>query len=318
MSDRGMFAGLFDNLPLKGFALVLALALWTVVPDPSVLYLVPGVPVQLDNVPPELALAEAVNVTLDVNLRGSALRTRTLSPGELAPRLDMFGMFEGDNTVVITPDMIPVPHGVTVASVDPPQITVAFERRVRREVPVSVIVEGSPGDGYQFYGQVVDPPTVLVSGPASHMAQLDAIATEKIGVSGLQESLTRSVRVLAEDPRLTIEGRSEVSVTVEVGEQPTNFQLQGVEVTIINDTYRTVVNPTVIGVVLRGPPSVLNQLTPENFTATIDVTGLDPQAEDYRLEPVITLAPLGLESRVEVVAITPQTRLDVHVFQDSR
>ena len=310
--------GMFDNLYLKGFALLLAVGLWSVVPDPSVLHIVPGVPVQLDSIPGDLALLEAVTVTLDVSVRGSALRTRDLRPGELAPVIDMFDMFEGDNTVLLTPDMITVPFGVTVESIDPPRLTVSLERRVRRDLAVNVVLEGSPHGDYQIYDTLVEPVTVPVSGPASRMEELDTIAAEKVGVTGRQDSLVRTVRVIPEDPTLRLEGASEVQVTVAIEERPINFQLQGIDVDIIGATSRVVANPAVIGVVLEGPPSVIAGLTPENFVATIDVDGLAPRAEDYRIEPEIRLEPVELARRVRIIAITPQRRLDVHVFAEQR
>jgi YbbR domain-containing protein len=310
--------GLFDNLYLKGFALLLAVGLWSVVPDPSVLHIVPGVPVQLDGIPVDLALAEAVTATLDVTLRGSALRTRDLRPGQLAPLIDMLGLFEGDNTVLLTPDMINVPFGVTVESIDPPRLTVSLERRVRRDLAVNVVVEGSPHGDYQIYDKLVEPASIPVNGPASRMAELDTIATEKVGVTGRQESLVRTVRVIPEDPRLRLEGPGEVQVTIAIEERPVNFQLQGIEVHITGAVSRVVVNPSVIGVVLEGPPSAMAILTTENFTVMIDVAGLAPRAEDYRIEPVIRLEPAELARRVRVIAITPQRRLDVHVFGESQ
>lgn len=315
MSSGGRFGkAMFDNLYLKGFALLLALGLWSVVPDPSVLHIVSGVPVQLDNIPGDLALAENIAVALDVSVRGSALRTRDLRPGELSPRIDMFGMFEGENTVLLTADMINVPFGVTVESIDPPQLTISLEKRVRRDLLVNVVVEGSPREGYQIYDKLVEPATVPVSGPASRMEALSAIATEKVGVTGRRESLVRNVRVIPDDPTLRLEGATEVLVTIAIEERPINFQLQGIGVTVTGATSRVVVNPAVIGVVLQGPASVLANLTPENFIATIDVEGLAPRAEDYRLAPLIRFEPAELARRVQVIAITPQRRLDVHVF----
>ncbi len=309
-----MSVALFDNLPLKGFALLLAVGLWSVVPDPSVLHIVPGVPVQLDNLPADLALDGSAGATVDVSVRGSALRTRSLSPGALAPRIDMANMFEGDNTVRLTSEMIAVPLGVTVANIDPPRITVRFERRVSKELLVNAVVEGSPHEDYQIYNKLVEPATVMVSGPASKMGSLDTIATEKVGVTGRQESLSRSVRVVPDDSTLRVEGAGEVLVTVAIEERPTNFQILGVDVIVVNAETRVVVNPPVIGIILRGPASLLAQLTPENFKATIDVEGLAAQADDYSLEPLILLEPSELLDLIEVVATTPQRRLDVRVF----
>jgi len=206
IDGRRIGAMMFDNLYLKGFALVLAIGLWSVVPDPSILHIVPGVPVQPSGLPGELALSEAVDVTLDVSVRGSVLRTRDLRPGELSPVIDMFDMFEGENTVLLTADMINVPFGVTVESIEPSQLTITLERRVRRDLPVNVVVEGSPHGDYQIYDKLVEPDTVPVSGPASRMEALTAIATEKVGVTGRQESLVRTVRVIPEDPTLRLAG----------------------------------------------------------------------------------------------------------------
>jgi len=318
IDGRRIGAMMFDNLYLKGFALVLAIGLWSVVPDPSILHIVPGVPVQPSGLPGELALSEAVDVTLDVSVRGSVLRTRDLRPGELSPVIDMFDMFEGENTVLLTADMINVPFGVTVESIEPSQLTITLERRVRRDLPVNVVVEGSPHGDYQIYDKLVEPDTVPVSGPASRMEALTAIATEKVGVTGRQESLVRTVRVIPEDPTLRLEGASQVQVTVAIEERPITFRMQGIEVTVINAASRVVVNPAIIGLVLQGPASVLANLTPGDFIATIDVEGLPPQAADYRIEPLIRLESAELASRVQVLAITPQNRLDVHVFAEPR
>jgi YbbR domain-containing protein len=212
--------------------------------------------------------------------------------------------------------MITVPLGVTVANIEPPQITVHFEQRVQRELLVNVVVEGSPHNDFQIYDKLVNPATVLVSGPASRMADLEAIPTERVGVTGRQDSLMRTVRVLPDDPTLRVDGSDEVQVTVGIEERPTNFQLQGIQVDVANATTRVVVNPTVIGVVLRGPATLLGELTPDNFIAVIDVDGLSPQGDDYSLEPQIRLEPASLAGRIEIVGITPQRRLDVHVFPD--
>jgi YbbR domain-containing protein len=216
--------------------------------------------------------------------------------------------------VRLTSEMIAVPLGVTVANIDPPRITVRFERRVSKELLVNAVVEGSPHEDYQIYNKLVEPATVMVSGPASKMGSLDTIATEKVGVTGRQESLSRSVRVVPDDSTLRVEGAGEVLVTVAIEERPTNFQILGVDVIVVNAETRVVVNPPVIGIILRGPASLLAQLTPENFKATIDVEGLAAQADDYSLEPLILLEPSELLDLIEVVATTPQRRLDVRVF----
>lgn len=303
-----------DNLNLKVISLVLALGLWNLVPDPSTPHLVSGVPVQLENLPTDLALSAQFDATLDVLVRGPTVRARSMLPGELSPRLDMFGAHAGQNLVTITPDDIPAPFGVTVQSVDPSQVRVDLEQKIRATLPVTVVVEGSPAPGFEIRERTADPGTVTVIGARPRVEALDHVVTEVISVTGLRATLSRSVSVLTDDPLVQIDGSNQVRLTIRIEEVPVTSQLDDVPVEIVNADRRVEVNPATIGVVLRGPRSVLSGLTFENVHAVIDASGLAPRADDYRIEPKVQLVPEDLGERVEVIALTPQRRIDVHVY----
>lgn len=303
-----------DNLNLKIIALVLAIVLWSLVPDTSVPHIVRGVPVLLENIPAELALTEPFSATVDVLVTGTVLRTRDLLPGELSPRIDLFGAFAGDNVITLVSGDIPAPLGVSVDSVQPAQIRVVLEDKLMVELPVNPVVEGTPADGFELYEASVDPGVVRVSGPRSAIEALSSVSTEVMSVAGRRDTLTRSVAVVADDPVIRVDGPQSVRLTLTIEEIPITAQIEAVEVVVVNSSQRVAVNPTLIGVVLRGPPSVIDTLSPENIVATIDAANLTPRAEDYRLEPTIRLVPEEIAGRVEVIALTPQRLIDVHVY----
>lgn len=303
-----------DNLNLKVIALALAVVLWSLVPDTSVPHIVRGVPILLENVPTELALTEPFNTTVDVLVTGTVLRTRDLLPGELSPRIDMFGAFAGDNVISLSPSDIPAPLGVRVDSIQPAQLRVLLEDKISAELAVNPVVEGNPAPGFELQDAEVTPGVVRVSGPRSAIERLASVSTEVISVTGRRETLTRTVAVVAEDPVVRIEGPATVELTLAIEEIPITAQIEDVEVSVVNTSRRVAVNPAAIGVVLRGPPSVLNALTAANLIATIDAAGLQPRSEDYRLEPSVQIVPEEVARRVEVIALTPQRLIDVHVF----
>ncbi len=107
-----------------------------------------------------------------------------------------------------------------------------------------------------------------------------------------------------------------MQVTVAIEEQPITRQIQDIEIVVTGATSRVVVNPAIIGVVVEGPPSMVNMLTAENFVATINAAGREPRREDYRIEPVVVVQPAELAAQITVIAITPQRRLDVHVYAE--
>lgn len=303
-----------DHLNLKIISLVLAVVLWSLVPDTSVPHIIRGVPVLLENVPTELALTEPYTATVDVFVTGTVLRTRDLLPGELAPRIDMFGAFAGDNVINLSPGDIPTPLGVRVDSIQPAQLRVLLEDKITAELAVSPVVEGNPAPGFELQDAQVTPGVVRVSGPRSAIEGLTSVSTEVISVTGRRETVTRAVAVVADDPVVRIEGPATVQLTLAIEEIPVTAQIEEVAVSVVNATRRVAFNPAVIGVVLRGPPSVLDGLTAENIIATIDAAGLQPQADDYRLEPSVRIVPEEVARRVEVIALTPQRFIDLHIF----
>ncbi len=302
------------NLSLKLISLGLAFGLWTLVPDSSVPHLVRGVPVQIINLPAELALAEPFEAEVDVWVHGSPIRTGNLLPGELSPDGDLVGAFAGENLITLTPADIPTPLGVTVDSVQPAQLRIALEEKIRTELPVNPVVEGNPATGFEIYERRVEPATVFVTGPRSRVEQLAGVSTEVVNVSGRRSALTRSVTILSDDPVVTVED-SAALLSISIDEIKVVYEIEGVQIDLINAEFRAVVNPSHIGVLLSGPPSLLETLTANNIFAEIDLTGLAPRSEDYSLQPRVRLEPVSLGARITVLATRPQRLMDVHIYE---
>lgn len=309
----------FDHLGLKAVSLGLAVGLWGLVPDPSLPHIVTGVPVRLENIPTELTLSTPFNTLLEVTVSGPGAFTRNLTPGQLSPRVDMFGAFAGENSIALGPDAIDAPFGVTIQSLEPAQLRIALEERVRAEMPINAVVEGSPAEGYEITDKIVDPAFVTVTGPRSRVEAMTGVSTEVVNVAGRQESVMRQIGLITDDPLVRLEGNTRSNLQILIKEAAVPRQLEGMVVRIINATYRVEINPAEVGVVLRGPPSVLDALTDESITIVLDVEGLEPRAEDYRVEPRVVFSPAILALDLEILAFTPQRRIDVHVYpQPSR
>lgn len=304
-----------EHLNLKVISLALALGLWSLVPDTTTPLPVRGVPVRLDSIPSDLALAEPFDVALDVVVVGPISRVRELIPGQLSPAVDLFGAHAGDNTYTLTPDDVPAPFGVEVQSVEPNQVVVRLEQKVRELRPVSAVVEGEPAAGYVLSDTSTDPAAVTVVGPRSRVLALESVATEVVQVSGQSETLRRRVAVVTSDPLVSIEGTPMVQLDIRISEIPVTLRLEDLPVEVLGATSRVAVNPERVGVVLRGPPSVLAEISAANLQVTLDVSGLEHRAEDYSVEPRVSFDPPGLGESVEVIALTPQSRIDVFVYQ---
>jgi hypothetical protein len=120
---------------------------------------------------------------------------------------------------------------------------------------------------------------------------------------------------LAPGSLLELPEQRTVELRIEIVEQAINEQFDDIAVVVINNRFQVAVNPQVLGVVFSGPPSVLAELDVAQIRMVIDAEELEPRADDYLIEPTVEFDQVALGERVEVVALYPQRRINVHVFQ---
>lgn len=304
-----------ENFRLKAIALLMALLLWVGVNSvDSELQVIVDVPVELVNLPDELAIADEWQGTIDVRLRGSAQRFRDIRAGQIGPRIDLSHASAGENIIPLSAEDLRIPLGTEVESIVPRDIRVVLEERVVAAVPISSVVEGEPATGYEVTGKILDPSTAWVSGPRSRVDALDHVQTQMVNVAGREDSFTQVVALRSGDDFIELTSDREAELTIVIHEKAINMQVDGVPVAVINSDFRVDINPEEIGVVISGPPSILEGITIENFVVEIDAAGLNPRADDYFIEPSISFRPDSLAETLNVIALTPQRRINVHVY----
>ncbi len=299
----------------KLIAVGLALVVWFAVNNEETL---PGffqaVPVRLVNLPDDLARAADLQYTLTVEVDGSRRDLERVSPGLLSPQIDLSNAVAGDNIYQILADDLRPPAGVSVIQIIPSSINIQLETRQEKSVRVAAVTSGEPAPGYEVVGRSTDPETALVSGPRSLLEALEQILTSTVDLSGKTEPFTQMV-TLRPGSLIGLPQQRTVELRIDIVERAINEQFDDIAVVVINNRFQVTVNPQVLGVVLSGPPSVLAALDVAQMRVVIDAAELEPLANDYLIEPTVEFDQIALGARVEVVALYPQRRINVHVFQ---
>jgi len=304
-----------QHFGLKLIAVGLALALWASLhTGEQSLIPMESSPVELLNVPPNLALSSEVPETLDVILKGRQARMGTVSSTDIQVRIDLSDAHAGTNLVTMGPDNVSVPADFELDRVQPAQLQIVLEEEVEAVLPVVSVIEGEPEAGHEVTSRRLDPDSASIRGPRSRVQQVEQLRTEAINITGRTESFSQQVALQVDSPFVELSEEREVQLTVEIREVPEVRDFQGLEVEVLNSPYRVQVNPDIIGVRLRGPPSVLDDLTVEDLRAVIDAEDLEPRAEDYLIAPQIRFEAANLDEALELVEINPQRRLNVHVY----
>ena len=263
---------LLDNLGLKLVSLALAGVLWFVIAGEKSSEMGLEVPVELQNFPRELELTGDAVTQVEVRLRASPGIIQQVDKGDVAARIDLAGASEGERIVHLSADSIRVPFGVTVVRINPSIITLNFERTLQKEVPVRPRLIGRPRADHEVAEVAADPAQVLVTGPKSRVQEIESAFTEPVSVEGAATTVSDTVNIGLEDPVLRIQGSPGVRVTATIREVEDTRGFGPVAVEVRGG--RATLSPALVHVVLRGPLSVLKDLSPSALRPYVDLATL--------------------------------------------
>ena len=188
---------------------------------------------------------------------------------------------DGTSTRVnIEPSMIPVPPGLKIEQIDPPEIDLAWEDVIVRDVPVEVGVVGTPARGFVVKGAPqADPHFVRARGPKSEVLVVQRARADAFDVSGLTEGkYTRQLAIDRPQGRLTYDAPS-VSASVEVGREVVERPFAKVPVAVIGRA-NAKAQPAEVDVRLACPPEVIRALRPEQILPRVQVASPTDHGSD--------------------------------------
>jgi len=143
-----------------------------------------------------------------------------LAPDALAKMvvlLDLKGVTRpGERTFPIDSVSVPRPAGVDLERAVPSQIRMTFERRLSREVPVSIRFVASPPAGFEVVNQKVEPAAVRIAGPDSRVREIVSVETDPIDLSDTQGTEEFQAQLYVGDPRVHLETEGKARVRIEV------------------------------------------------------------------------------------------------------
>lgn len=187
-----------NDLAVKILSLFLAMVLWFQVEKeiPQSQRTIPGVPVQVRQLPAGLEATELNPATVAVVVRGRGRQFNDLSREDMVALVDLSGVGPGRVSYAI--DKVTVPKGVTLQNFTPDHVTVDVAQVIEKEVNVSIRLEGEPSTGYLVGPPEVTPRQVLVVGretEVERVARVEAI----ISVEGARSIMNLRLPVVLLD-----------------------------------------------------------------------------------------------------------------------
>ena len=298
-----MLPRLRRNLPLKIFALLLALFVWILITGESQKVKDLTVPLQFTGIPAGMVLAGEVPDRVSLRIQAPEPILQRITEDQVDAHLDLSQMPSGDQVVALTPDRFRV-GGAKVIRVEPRVLPIRIVPQAEKEVPVVPRLEGKPPEGYEVVDYRVDPAAVTIVGPEDAVRGVRRATTGSISVGGLTASREFRVHPIPDDEAGgTVRMRDlDETVTVRIGvrERLQERTLKDVPVHARGGTYEARVHPLLIDVRVSGPASLVGALDRGNLLVEVELGGLPPRDREYRLPPRVSLVGIPREHELEV------------------
>lgn len=213
---RGLFGLVFNRFWWKLMSLALAVIIWATVASEPELSTFATTQVEYKNLPSDLELVSNPVTTVLLELRGPSGELLGLGGQSVHPQiiLDFSSATPGAHTYGIADGVVRLPRGVHFVSAIPSQVHFSFEVRAEATVPVQPSFAGEGVNGYVVSSSTVNPETVRITGPTTHVTATHAALTDPVDVSNAVGTASYRVTAFIPDPYVRIDGPTQVSVTV--------------------------------------------------------------------------------------------------------
>jgi YbbR domain-containing protein len=208
------------NLGLKLISLALAVGLWLALARDPVAEVAVDLPIEFHNIPENLEISSENIPRAEVRLRGPGRIAHRLQPSDVNAAIELSGVKPGERTFDLTSQHIQHPKDMEVVQVVPSQFHLTFDTRLTRQVTVHPRVVGSFAAGYSIERIVVEPPTIMISGPKQHVEAVEAAITDPLDVSGTMSRTTFVRHAYVSDPLIQIANPNPIRVTVIMEKTP--------------------------------------------------------------------------------------------------
>ena len=217
-----MFKLLTENWTLKLISLIFALVLWMFIMGERRLEVGYRVPLELQNIPQGLMIANEVPSLVDVRISGPRTLLMKFSPNDFSIAVDLIDLQPGLTTFKRLEERLNLPSGLRVTRLSPSFIDLKLERVRAKQVPIKVVLAGEPLQGYQLSSIKAVPNQVVIEGAESEIKSVRQVTTEAVDLTGVNAgfSLIVPLEYQGTYTHFKNEKTTEVQVEIEAVELP--------------------------------------------------------------------------------------------------
>lgn len=302
---RWIHGAIFENVGLKFLSMVLAVTVFLLVNTDQDREISVRVGVKYEYPADKVLVSDPLD-EVRVTIKGAWRRLRAFDERELGRiRLDLQNAPTGE--VAITPHMITnLPPGLTVTSISPRSVRVAFDKVAEKSLEVVAATSGRPQHGYVVSEITAVPATAKVRGGERLLGALHSIRSAEVSLEGRTESF-EALAELAPPEGVTVDPTLRIAVHVRIDEELVTRRTPALPVALRGDGVdpsRWSVSPAQVEVTLTGALLAVEKAR-DAVLPTVRLTSTDKGARE--LPVVLEGLPPGVGVRIspERVKVVP-------------
>jgi len=301
---------LSKDLSLKIAALIVALLLWAGINVFGMQTItVDGITPDVVNMPSNLGIGQDLP-KITVKLKVSKAYSVPLDGKMARALIDLEGSGLGERDVPVSVNS-QIPNS-EIVSISPSTVKVILDPIVERQVPVRVVPDGSPADGYRIAEVKAIPDKVMLRGALSIFQKYSSGVDAKINVNGAKSSFEGDATIdLSSIAAETTPASVKVNVTIEQSEDMKNVGIHVVTKGAPDAGYFVkTINTEPTTVMIKGVREIIDKLTVVD-TASLEIKG----SKSYE-----QLVKLSLPTGVEIVSgdDSVKAKIDIGVLEQTK
>jgi YbbR domain-containing protein len=269
---------------------VLAAGLWPVFFKETHLRLM----IHHTRVPEELIVMPSSPKTVEILVSGLKFRIHEAKKKEVLYTLDLSSSRPGVNTVPFHIQDVHLPKGLKVIRSSSSSLSVKLDYRIRKRLPVHVVLSGKPGTGFEITTAEAEPSKAWFQGPKTLLESMVEVKTKPLDIGNIDESIRKNVVLDLPEGIVPLDLETPVSVGVSVKEKIILKTLKNLPVQGRDAKYDFTLIPSTISLKVKGSYRALDQPALETgIDVFVDLSGSGP-GEHERYATIQLPVPLVL------------------------
>ncbi|MCP4753627.1 MAG: YbbR-like domain-containing protein [Proteobacteria bacterium] len=285
---------IFNNPIQKLLAIGFAVTIWIFAPAPDKYNMTEiqfFVPVSYVNLPKNLGIISEPLPSINLSVEIPRNEIQKFHPSLFQAVVDLDDASPGEEEYELSRNILKkIPPNAKILKISPNSQKLVFEEITEKSLPIKPVFIGELANGYVLKEVKMVPESVTVRGPISKLSKIQQLETKGINIENANSNMGLVVHIAFPEGITVVEPKPEYYASqIKVGSEQINMVFKNLPVGIVNQTYVTRINPRYFNVHLRGPRSLMQNLSKSDIQSFIDLMDLSPGT--YKKQPTLRLRP---------------------------